>query len=47
MHRPENTETQEEREDDNVEIKLRRHLVIEFRQTKGIGYIFRAMAIVV
>ena len=36
MHRPENIETQEEKESDSVEIKLRGYLVIEFRLIKGI-----------
>ena len=30
MHRPENIERQEEKESDRVDIKLKRHLVIEF-----------------
>ena len=37
MHRPENIETQEEKESDSVEIRLKRDLVIEFRQAIGIG----------
>ena len=39
MHRPENIERQEEKENGNVEIKLKRHLVIEFRLKKALEII--------
>ena len=47
MHRPENIERQEEKERDSVEIKLKRHSVIEFRPIKGIGDNFGVSMIVV
>ena len=47
MHRPKNTERQEEKEDGSVEVKLERHLLIEFSPIKGIGDNFGAIAIVV
>ena len=47
MRLPENIERQEERENGNVEIKLKRHLVIEFRLIKCIKDSFGAIVIVV
>ena len=47
VRRPENIEGQEEREIGSVEIKLKRHLVIEVRLIKAIGYKFRVIATVV
>ena len=47
MRRPENIERQEEKESGSVEIKLKRHLVIEFRLIKGIEDSFGAIAIAV
>ena len=47
MHRLENIERQlEEKESGSVEIKLKRHLVMEFSLVKCIGYNFRVRAIV-
>ena len=43
---PENTEGQEEKENGNAEIKLKRHVVIEFRLLKGIGDNFGVIVIV-
>ena len=37
MHCPENIERQEEKGSGNVDIKLKRHLVIEYRLIKGTG----------
>ena len=42
MHRPENIKGQEEKESDDVEMKSKRHLPIEFREIKGIGDNFRS-----
>ena len=47
MHRPGNVGKPEERESGSVEIKLNRHLVIEFCLIKSIGDNFRVIAIVV
>ena len=46
-YRPENIERHEEKESGSVEIKLKRHLVIEFRLIKGVEDSFRAIAIAV
>ena len=43
MHRLENIERQEEKENDSVEINLKSHLVIEFGQKETIGDNFRTM----
>ena len=45
MHQPENIEGQVEKESGSVEIKLKRHLLVEFRLIKGVD--FGAIAIVV
>ena len=37
MRRPENIETQEEKESDSAGITLKRHLMLEFCQIKGTG----------
>ena len=37
IHRPEIIERREENESDGVELKLKRHFVIQFRLLKGIG----------
>ena len=48
MHLRENIGTQEEKESGSVEIKLKRHLVLELRHIKGFGdTYFRTIAIVV
>ena len=47
MRRTENIERQGEKESDRMEIKLKRHLVTEFRLIKGIGDNLRVIAIVV
>ena len=47
MHRPENTEGQEDKESGGVKIRLKRHLVTEFRLIKGIGDNFGVVTIVV
>ena len=39
MNRPENIETQGGKDSGSVEMKLKRHLVIEFRQIRDIGSI--------
>ena len=44
--RPENIERREEKERRSLDIKLKRHLVIEIRLIKGIGYKFRVIVIV-
>ena len=46
IHRPENVERREEKEIDGVEIKLKRHFVIQFRLIKGIGDNFGVIIIV-
>ena len=47
VHRPENIERREEKENGSVKIKLKRHLVIEVHLIKGIGDNSRVMAIAV
>ena len=47
MRGPENIERRKEKECDGVEIRLKRHLVMEFRLIMGIGDNFRVIAIVV
>ena len=47
MPRPEHIERQEEKESGSVEIKLKRHLVIEIRPIKGIRDKFGVIVIVV
>ena len=47
MHRPENIETQEEKESDSVEITLKRHLVVEFLSDKGYRRYFSPISIFV
>ena len=47
MHRAENIERQEEKESGSVEIRLKRHLVIEFLLIKGIGDTLGVITIVV
>ena len=47
MHRPENIERQEDKESGNVEMKLKRHLAIDFFLKKSIGDNFRVIVIVV
>ena len=45
MHRPENVEGQEENYSYSVEIKFKRHLMIQFRLIKGIKYNLGVIAI--
>ena len=47
MHRPKNIERQEENESVSVKIKLKRHLVIDFRLIQDIGDNFGVIAIAV
>ena len=47
MHRPENTEGQEEKNCGSVDARLKGHLVIEFRLKKGKQDNFGVIAIVV
>ena len=46
MHHPENIERHEQKKSGSVEIKLRGHLVKEFRLIKGNGDSFSVIAIV-
>ena len=46
MCRPENIGRREEKESDNVEVKVMRHVVIEFGLIKGDGDNFSVIAIV-
>ena len=46
MRHPENTGRQEEKASGKVEIKLKRHSVIEFRLIRGIGDTFGVITIV-
>ena len=47
MHRPENIERQEEKENCSEKIKLKRHFMVEFRLRNDIRDNFRAITIVV
>ena len=47
MHIPEDIERQEGKESDNVQIKLKRHLLIGLSLINAIGDSFRSIAIVV